>query len=274
MDIIFFVVSGDGSRAGEQVRLQAAKGHESFPEDAVAAVEGGRGDRRRGSCVQVNGTPFEIDSFFCVRYRFEPKGTYIIAHASCENEDDVLQKIDLSLRHSSSIFLFVRPLFLPRPVSFSYPQCKRMCSLEVMGLRRGWGERRLKGEGALYLAKRVRGVGARCCLFDGVRPSALFVVQTNRPFILVVLLLLHKGLLAIIHLAKTDAVCFDLGKAGAVQLLVKMWPEWEDDEMRQLLLWAMNEVARIGGLPATTRFALWGGGGGLGCVLDEIVYGG
>ena len=154
-----------------------------------------------------------------------------------------------------------------------------MCSLEVMGLRRGWGQRSLKGEGALYLVKRVRGVGARCCLFDGVRPSAFFVVQTNRPFILVVLLLmmllllLLKGLLAIIHLAKADAVCFDLGKAGAVQLLVKMWPEWEDDEMRQLLLWAMNEVARIGGLPATTRFALWGGGG-LGCVFDEIVYGG
>eukprot|EP00903_Cladosiphon_okamuranus_P010989 g10378.t1 len=54
-----------------------------------------------------------------------------------------------------------------------------------------------------------------------------------------------KGLLAIIHLAKKDAVCFDLGKAGAVQLLVKMWAEWEDDEMRQLLLWAMNEIARI-----------------------------
>ena len=77
-----FVVSGDGSRAGEQVRLQAGQGHENFPEDAVAAVEGGRGDRRRGSCVQVNGTPFEIDSFFCVQYRFEPKGTYIIAHAA------------------------------------------------------------------------------------------------------------------------------------------------------------------------------------------------
>lgn len=58
---------------------------------------------------------------------------------------------------------------------------------------------------------------------------------------------LRKGLLAIIHLAKKDAVCFDLGKAGTVQLLVKMWPEWDDDEMRQLLLWAMNEVARIGG---------------------------
>ncbi|CAN0442706.1 unnamed protein product [Pylaiella littoralis] len=54
-----------------------------------------------------------------------------------------------------------------------------------------------------------------------------------------------KGLLAMTHLAKKDEVCFDLGKAGAVQLLVKMWTEWEDDEMRQLLLWAMNEVARI-----------------------------
>lgn len=55
-----------------------------------------------------------------------------------------------------------------------------------------------------------------------------------------------QGLLAIIHLAKKDAVCFDLGKAGAVQLLAAMWPQWDDDEMRQLLLWAMNEVARIG----------------------------
>ncbi|CAM9176276.1 unnamed protein product [Scytosiphon promiscuus] len=54
-----------------------------------------------------------------------------------------------------------------------------------------------------------------------------------------------KGLLAIIHLAKKDEVCFDLGKAGAVQLLASMWPQWDDDEMRQLLLWAMNEVARI-----------------------------
>lgn len=56
----------------------------------------------------------------------------------------------------------------------------------------------------------------------------------------------EKGLLAIIYLAKKDSVCFDLGKAGAVQLLVTMWPQWEDDEMRQLLLWAMNEIARIG----------------------------
>ena len=56
----------------------------------------------------------------------------------------------------------------------------------------------------------------------------------------------HQGLLAIIYLAKKDPICFDLGKAGAVQMFVTMWPQWEDDEMRQLLLWAMNEVARIG----------------------------
>ena len=108
-----FVVSGDGSRAGEQVRLQAGQSHENFPEDAVASPTFHCSDRRRGSCVQVNGTPFEIDSLFCVQYRFEPKGTYIIAHASCENEDDVLEKIDLGLRHSSSFFLlFVHCCFL------------------------------------------------------------------------------------------------------------------------------------------------------------------
>ncbi|CAM9802435.1 unnamed protein product [Ectocarpus sp. 12 AP-2014] len=54
-----------------------------------------------------------------------------------------------------------------------------------------------------------------------------------------------KGLLAIIHFAKKDEVCFDLGKASVIPLLVAMWPQWEDDEMRQLLLWAFNEVARI-----------------------------
>lgn len=75
---------------------------------------------------------------------------------------------------------------------------------------------------------------------------------------------LHKGLLAIIHLAKKDAVCFDLGKAGAVQLLVQMWPEWDDDDMRQLLLWAVNEIARIGG--CTSRALLWWS-------LDGFVYG-
>ncbi|CAN0085547.1 unnamed protein product, partial [Hapterophycus canaliculatus] len=69
--------------------------------------------------------------------------------------------------------------------------------------------------------------------------KAMKTFQKNRP-------LQWKGLLAIIHLAKKDEVCFDLGKAGAVQLLATMWPQWDDDEMRQLLLWAMNEVARIG----------------------------
>lgn len=59
---------------------------------------------------------------------------------------------------------------------------------------------------------------------------------------------MSQGLLAIIHLAKSDEVSFDLGKAGAVQLLVSMWPKWDDDEMRQLILWAMNELARIGDL--------------------------
>lgn len=47
-------------------------------------------------------------------------------------------------------------------------------------------------------------------------------------------------------MAKKDAVCFDLGKAGVVQLLMEMWTKWEDDEMRQLILWAMNEVSRLG----------------------------
>ncbi|CAN0055419.1 unnamed protein product, partial [Choristocarpus tenellus] len=55
-----------------------------------------------------------------------------------------------------------------------------------------------------------------------------------------------KGIMAIIHLAKADSVCSDLGRAGVVQLLVSMWKEWEDDEMRQLLLWAMGQVGRLG----------------------------
>ena len=49
-----------------------------------------------------------------------------------------------------------------------------------------------------------------------------------------------------IHLAKKEAVCFDLGQAGAVQVLAAMWPEWADQEMRQLILWAMDAVARLG----------------------------
>lgn len=50
-------------------------------------------------------------------------------------------------------------------------------------------------------------------------------------------------------MAKKDAVCFDLGKAGVVQLLLEMWTKWEDDEMRQLILWAMNDVSRLGERP-------------------------
>lgn len=60
--------------------------------------------------------------------------------------------------------------------------------------------------------------------------------------------------MAIIHLAKKDEVCFDLGKAGVVPLLVAMWPQWDDDEMRQLLLWAFNEVARIGTICCGCRY--------------------
>ncbi|CBJ33043.1 hypothetical protein Esi_0411_0009 [Ectocarpus siliculosus] len=77
-----------------------------------------------------------------------------------------------------------------------------------------------------------------------------------------------KGLLAIIHFAKKDEVCFDLGKAGVIPLLVAMWPQWDDDEMRQLLLWAFNElrmsVERVGALlreamePAPARLAVTG----------------
>ncbi|CAM9802032.1 unnamed protein product [Discosporangium mesarthrocarpum] len=54
-----------------------------------------------------------------------------------------------------------------------------------------------------------------------------------------------KGVLAVIHLAKADPVCSDLGKAGVVPLLMKMWKQWDEDEMRQLLLWAFNETARL-----------------------------
>ena len=49
-----------------------------------------------------------------------------------------------------------------------------------------------------------------------------------------------------IHLGKKEAVCFDLGQAGAVQVLATMWPKWPDQEMRQLILWAMDKVARLG----------------------------
>lgn len=113
------------------------------------------------------------------------------------------------------------------------------------------GPRREGGERA-HVVRTV--VGVRLCCFRRpdrsfilLSPSSLFaVVGGGVGGVFVCFVLSHKGLLAIIHLAKKDAVCFDLGKAGAVQLLVKMWPEWEDDEMRQLLLWAMNEVARIG----------------------------
>lgn len=59
-------------------------------------------------------------------------------------------------------------------------------------------------------------------------------------------LFLTQGLLAIIHLAKKEAVCFDLGQAGAVQVLADVWSKWPDQEMRQLILWAMDTVARLG----------------------------
>lgn len=41
-------------------------------------------------------------------------------------------------------------------------------------------------------------------------------------------------------------MCADLGKAGVVPLLSALWTRWEDDEIRQLVLWAMGEVARLG----------------------------
>ncbi|CAB1099839.1 unnamed protein product [Ectocarpus sp. CCAP 1310/34] len=74
------------------------------------------------------------------------------------------------------------------------------------------------------------------CLFKLVKAMKTFANTRS---------LQWKGLLAIIHFAKKDEVCFDLGKAGVIPLLVAMWPQWDDDEMRQLLLWAFNEVARI-----------------------------
>lgn len=48
------------------------------------------------------------------------------------------------------------------------------------------------------------------------------------------------------HLSKEDPLCADLGKAGVVSLLVATWTRWEDDEMRQLVLWALGEAARTG----------------------------
>ena len=70
----------------------------------------------------------------------------------------------------------------------------------------------------------------------------------------------EQALLAIIYLGKRDDVCFDLGKPGAVQQLVNIWTHWEDDDMKQLFLRVMNELARIGeaiengGLPVSTAF--------------------
>ncbi|CAM9351882.1 unnamed protein product [Chrysoparadoxa australica] len=54
-----------------------------------------------------------------------------------------------------------------------------------------------------------------------------------------------KGGLAIMYLAKSDAVCSDLGKAGGVQALIALWKAWEDNSIRQIVLWGFSEMCRL-----------------------------
>jgi hypothetical protein len=52
-----------------------------------------------------------------------------------------------------------------------------------------------------------------------------------------------KGVLAITYLASQNpSVNSDLGHDGAIQLLLQMWTQWPDVEMRQQILWAFGQL--------------------------------
>jgi hypothetical protein len=51
-----------------------------------------------------------------------------------------------------------------------------------------------------------------------------------------------KGVLAITYLAQNPSVNSDLGRDGAIPLLLQMWTQWPDIEMRQQILLAFGQL--------------------------------